>query len=91
MYANCITIGNLTHSKKYTEDLLEIKQCGKQCIFSPSNIKQIRLDMMLSQGEFAMELDITFASVNRYKNSKSILTSKVKKINELVNNGGKNV
>ena len=46
---------------------------------------------MLSQGEFAMELDITFASVNRYKNSKSILTSKVKKINELVNNGGKNV
>ena len=47
--------------------------------------------MILSQGEFARELDSTFASVNRYKNSKSILTSKVKKINELVNNGGKKV
>lgn len=40
--------------------------------------------MMLTQGEFARKLDITFASVNRYKNSKSILTSKVKKIMNLL-------
>lgn len=50
-----------------------------QCRFSPSDIKKIRLDMMLTQTEFAEKLGVSFASVNRYENGKSIPTLKVQR------------
>ncbi|MCI5746087.1 MAG: helix-turn-helix domain-containing protein [Erysipelotrichaceae bacterium] len=50
-----------------------------KCKFTPSDIKKIRLDLMLTQTEFAEKLGISFASVNRYENGKSIPTLKVQR------------
>lgn len=42
-------------------------------------IKELREKMMLTQVEFAKLLGISFASVNRYENGKSIPTMKVRR------------
>lgn len=42
-------------------------------------IKELREKMMLTQMEFAKLLGISFASVNRYENGKSIPTMKVRR------------
>ncbi len=42
-------------------------------------IKELRQKMMLTQAEFAKLLGISFASVNRYENGKSIPTMKVRR------------
>ena len=53
-------------------------------MFSPEEIKTIRLNMMMTQTEFAELLGISFASVNRYENGKSKPTFKVqRKLTEL--------
>lgn len=58
-----------------------------KCKFSPKDIKSIRLELMLTQTEFAKLIGVTFASVNRYENAKSIPTLRVqRKINELIKN-----
>lgn len=57
--------------------------------FSPQDIKKIRLNLMLTQTEFAEKLGISFASVNRYENGKSVPTLKVqRKLCELIKKGG---
>ena len=43
-------------------------------------IKELREKMMLTQVEFAKFLGISFASVNRYENGKSVPTMKVRRI-----------
>ena len=53
-------------------------------MFTPEEIKNIRLKMMMTQTEFAELLGISFASVNRYENGKSKPTFKVqRKLDEL--------
>lgn len=53
-------------------------------MFTPEEIKNIRLKMMMTQTEFAELLGISFASVNRYENGKSKPTFKVqRKLTEL--------
>lgn len=53
-------------------------------MFTPEEIKNIRLKMMMTQTEFAELLGISFASVNRYENGKSSPTFKVqRKLTEL--------
>jgi len=47
-------------------------------MFTPEEIKNIRLKMMITQTEFTELLGISFASVNRYENGKSNPTFKVK-------------
>lgn len=59
-----------------------------ECKFSPNDIKKIRLDMMLTQEEFAKLLGVSFASVNRYENGKSVPTLKAqRKIKGLMEKG----
>jgi transcriptional regulator with XRE-family HTH domain len=48
-------------------------------MFTPEEIKNIRLKMMMTQTEFAELLGISFASVNRYENGKSSPTFKVQR------------
>ena len=42
-------------------------------------IKELRENMMLTQVEFEKLLGISFASVNRYENGKSVPTMKVRR------------
>ena len=48
-------------------------------MFTPEEIKNIRLRMMMTQTEFVELLGISFASVNRYENGKSSPTFKVQR------------
>ena len=48
-------------------------------MFEPQRIKELRLKMLQTQEEFAKTLGVSFASVNRYENGKSIPTIRVKR------------
>lgn len=48
-------------------------------MFTPEEIKNIRLKMMMTQTEFAELSGISFALVNRYENGKSSPTFKVQR------------
>lgn len=48
-------------------------------MFTPKEIKSIRMKMMMTQTEFAELLGISFASVNRYENGESSPTFKVQR------------
>lgn len=49
-------------------------------MFKPEKIKELRLKMLLTQEEFALKLDVSFGTVNRYENGKSRPTMRVKRI-----------
>ena len=52
--------------------------------FSPQEIKNLRLKLMMTQTEFAKLVGVSFLSINRYENGKSKPTFKVqKKLTEL--------
>lgn len=54
-------------------------------MFEPSEIKELRIKLMMSQKDFAKELGVTFESVNRYENGKSRPTYRVqRRINDLL-------
>lgn len=62
----------------------------KVCKFSSKDIKRIRLDLMLTQTEFAQLLGITFASVNKYENGKSIPALRIqRRLSKLIKKGNK--
>lgn len=42
-------------------------------------IKRLRLKMLLTQEEFAKELNVSFESVNRWENNKNEPTMKIKR------------
>ena len=48
-------------------------------MFTPEEIKIIRLKMMMTQTEFAALSGVLFASVNRYENGKSKPTFRVQR------------
>lgn len=48
--------------------------------FTPEEIKNLRIKMMLSQTEFAKLLGVTFESVNRYENGRSRPTFRVQRM-----------
>lgn len=48
-------------------------------MFAPDKIKKLREKMLLTQTEFAELLGVSFETVNRYENGKSIPTMKVKR------------
>ena len=53
-------------------------------MFKPEDIKKIRLNLMLTQQEFAELLGVAQETVNRYENGKSNPTLKVqRKLSEL--------
>lgn len=47
--------------------------------FTPEEIKKLRLNLMLSQTDFAKLLGVTFESVNRYENGRSRPTFRVQR------------
>jgi putative transcriptional regulator len=52
--------------------------------FSPQEIKNLRLKLMMTQTEFAKLVGVSFLSINRYENGKSKSTFKVqRKLTEL--------
>jgi len=52
--------------------------------FSPQEIKNLRLKLMMTQTEFAKLVGVSFLSINRYENGKSKPTFKVqRKLTEL--------
>jgi DNA-binding XRE family transcriptional regulator len=52
--------------------------------FSPQEIKNLRLKLMMTQTEFAKLAGVSFPSINRYENGKSKSTFKVqRKLTEL--------
>lgn len=54
-------------------------------MFKPKDIKRIRLNLMLTQQEFAELLGVAYETVNRYENGKSNPTLKVqRKLAEVV-------
>ena len=48
-------------------------------MITPKKIKELRQKMVLSQTEFAKVLGVSFETVNRYENSKSNPTIKVRR------------
>lgn len=48
-------------------------------MFKPEDIKKIRLNLMLTQQEFAELLGVAYETVNRYENGKSNPTLKVQR------------
>ena len=48
-------------------------------MFKPEDIKKIRLNLMLTQQEFADLLGVAYETVNRYENGKSNPTLKVQR------------
>ena len=54
-------------------------------MFKPEDIKKIRLNLMLTQQEFAELLGVAYETVNRYENGKSNPTLKVqRKLAEII-------
>lgn len=49
-------------------------------MINPENIKALRLKLVLTQTEFAQMLGVSFATVNRYENGKSIPTIKIQRV-----------